>query len=151
MARLPPPSLHSVSTAVTTCHSPTHVENARRDEENLCRGQLPPLTRHFCSPSSLLVPSFFPSCCRQLFSWVDGWRWRWKVRGGSRSGGLRDLTPMLSSWGPCCFLSRMCGSSRHEYGHTVAAVSSVYAVKLIYTCVSFIISLLHLDGAIGWV
>lgn len=67
-----------------------------------------------------LLPSFFTSswwksqrslsCYRQLLSWVDGWRWGRKVRGGGKSGGLRDLMPMLSSRWPCCFLSQTCGS-----------------------------------------
>lgn len=59
------------------------------------------------------------------------------------------ITVTLLLFSPdCAALLRTCG---HEDGRTVATVSSFQAAKLIYTSVSFIISPLHLDRAIGCV
>lgn len=134
-------SPHSVSTAVTTCHSPTHVENTGRDEENLCRGQLPPLTQHFSSPSSLLVPSFLRHLL--LVKAAEAI----VTSQTAESGGPRDPTPTSSS--RCGDLAAFCcGMHGHVDGRAVAAVSLFSSRKayLNETRVSFTISLLHFDG-----
>ena len=102
---------------------PTHVENSGRDEENLCRGQLPSID--LFSPSSV---HFFLLKVVKVVVMLQtavllGWRLeeRWEVAAGV--GGLMDLTPKLSSWWPCWFLAPIWRLLRgHKDGRALAAL-----------------------------
>lgn len=100
---LPPPTptlSASFSTAVTTCHSPTHGKHQERRAEPLQRrtssthtGKSAPFLSILALGSLLLsspLPESHKGHCHVTGNCSLGLT--------ARGGGLRDLMPMLSSW-----------------------------------------------------